>query len=144
MKMFKFDRIKFLRSFALLLVISCFISCVKQEVISDLDFQKSLLAGSGSFENTSRNWKLDSLTENGLVLKLPVYQITFNSNGTLVDSDGYPGTWLMPTTKDLTIVKKTKFQLTNKFQIININSAQLHLKYDSAGIKQDLHFVIFN
>jgi hypothetical protein len=43
MKIFKFYRNMFLRLIAMMVIISCIISCAKQEVISDLDFQKSLL-----------------------------------------------------------------------------------------------------
>ena len=151
MKIFTFYRTIFLRLIAFVIIISCIISCAKQEVISDLDFQKSLLAGSGSYQNTKRTWKIDSLSQNGVVLKLTTaqkrYTKTFNTDGTYLDSDGITGAWLMPTTKDLTIISKngfTNIQLTNKYQIIDINSVQLHLKYDSASIKQDLYFVIFN
>ena len=151
MEIFKFYRIMFLRLIALMVIISSIFSCAKQEVISDLDFQKSLLAGSGSYQNTKRTWKIDSLSQNGVVLKLTTtqkrYSKTFNTDGTYTDSDGITGAWLMPTTKDLTIISKNCFnniQLTNKYQIIDINSAQLHLKYDSASIKQDLYFIIFN
>lgn len=126
-------------------------SCAKQEVVSDLDFQKNLLAGSGSYQNTKHTWRIDSLTQNGTVLKLNTaqkkYTKTFNRDGSYTDSDGVIGTWLMPTIKDLTINSKngiTNISITNKYQLIDINSAQLHLKYDSANIKQDLYFVIFN
>jgi hypothetical protein len=151
MKLFKFYKNMFLRLMAMMVIFSCIISCAKQEVISDLDFQKSLLAGSGSYQNTKRTWKIDSLSQNGVVLKLSTaqkrYTKTFNTDGTYLDSDGITGAWLMPTTKDLTIITKnnlTNIQLTNKYQIIDINSAQLHLKYDSASIKQDLYFIIYN
>ncbi len=39
MKIFKFYRNMFLRLIAMVVIISCIISCAKQEVISDLDFQ---------------------------------------------------------------------------------------------------------
>ena len=74
MKIFKFYRIMFLRLIALMVIISSIFSCAKQEVISDLDFQKSLLAGSGSYQNTKRTWKIDSLSQNGVVLKLTTTQ----------------------------------------------------------------------
>jgi len=122
MKIFKLYRIMFLRLIAMMVIISCIISCAKQEVISDLDFQKSLLAGSGSYQNTKRTWKIDSLTQNGVVLKLSTaqkrYSKTFNTDGTYTDSDGITGAWLMPTAKDLTIISKNGFnniQLTNKY-----------------------------
>ena len=74
MEIFKFYRIMFLRLIALMVIISSIFSCAKQEVISDLDFQKSLLAGSGSYQNTKRTWKIDSLSQNGVVLKLTTTQ----------------------------------------------------------------------
>lgn len=151
MKKYKVYKSLFLKVITMLVVVFCIVSCAKQEVITDIDFQRSLLAGSGSYQNTKRTWKIDSLTQNGTVLKLSTsqkrYTKTFNTDGTYTDSDGNIGSWLMPSIKDLTIISKNGFsniQITNKFQIININSAFLHLKYDSASIKQDLYFVIFN
>jgi hypothetical protein len=151
MKTFKFYRSKFISSIVMVVISITIFSCAKQEVISDLDFHKNLLAGSGSFQNTKRTWRIDSLTENGKVTKLNTaqkkYTKTFNQDGSYTDSDGVIGSWLMPTIKDLTINSKngiTNISISNKYQIININSAQLHLKYDSANIKQDLYFVVFN
>ena len=151
MNKFNFYRRLLLKVITILVFVLSIFSCAKQEVITDIDFQRSLLAGSGSYQNTKRSWKIDSLTQNGTVLKLTTaqkrYTKTFNTDGTYTDSDGNIGSWSMPTIKDLTIISKGGFssvQITNKYQIVDINSAQLHLKYDSAGIKQDLHFVIFN
>jgi len=151
MKKFNLNIRFFMRLLALFIVTSFIVSCAKQEVVSDLDFQKNLLAGSGSYQNTKHTWKIDSLSQNGVVLNLSAaqkrYTKTFNRDGSYLDSDGITGVWSMPSTKDLTIVSKNGFsniQLTNKYQVIDINSAQLHLKYDSANIKQDLYFIIFN
>jgi hypothetical protein len=147
MSTFIYNRNILIRWIAVIIVFSSIISCAKQEVVSELDFQKSLLAGSGSFKNDMHTWKLDSLTVNGIAPppdQFPKYSITFKSIGTSIDSDGTPGYWSMPTTKDLILTKITNVKITNKYQIIDINSAQLHLKYDSASSKQDLYFVIFN
>jgi len=151
MKTFKFYTTRFITLIAMFMIMMSIFSCAKQEVVSDLDFQKNLLAGSGSYQNTKHTWRIDSLTQNGTVLKLNTaqkkYTKTFNRDGSYTDSDGVIGTWLMPTIKDLTINSKngiTNISITNKYQLIDINSAQLHLKYDSANIKQDLYFVIFN
>ena len=151
MNKYNFYKRFLLKVITMLVVVLCIVSCAKQEVISDIDFQRSLLAGSGSYQNTKRTWKIDSLTQNGVVLKLSTaqkrYTKTFNTDGTYSDSDGNLGAWLMPSLKDLTIISRngiSNIQLTNKYQIIDINSAQLHLKYDSASIKQDLYFIIFN
>lgn len=151
MKTFKFYTSRFITLIAMFVIMMSIFSCAKQEVVSDLDFQKNLLAGSGSYQNTKHTWRIDSLTQNGAVLKLNTaqkkYTKTFNRDGSYTDSDGVIGIWLMPTIKDLTINSKngiTNISITNKYQLIDINSAQLHLKYDSANIKQDLYFVIFN
>jgi len=151
MKTFKFYTTRFITLIAMFMIMMSIFSCAKQEVVSDLDFQKNLLAGSGSYQNTKHTWRIDSLTQNGTVLKLNTaqkkYTKTFNRDGSYTDSDGVIGTWLMPTIKDLTINSKngiTNISITNKYQLIDINSAQLHLKYDSANVKQDLYFVIFN
>ena len=151
MKTFKFYWSKFMTLILIMFIIMSFFSCAKQEVVSDLDFHKNLLAGSGNYQNTKRTWRIDSLTINGEVKKLnsaqKKYTKTFNRDGSYTDSDGVIGSWLMPTIKELTINSKngiSNISISNKYQIININSAQLHLKYDSSNIKQDLYFVVFN
>lgn len=139
-------------SYILFFIILCsMISCAKQEVISELDFQKNLLAGSGSYQNTKRTWKIDSLTLNGVVYKLSTiqkrYTKTFNRDGSYTDSDGVIGTWEMPTTTELNLTYKlglTTLPIKNKFQIVDVSSIQLHLKYDSANFKQDIYFVLIN
>lgn len=126
-------------------------SCVKQEVISDLDFQKNLLAGSGNYQNTKRTWKIDSLTLNGVVYKLSTiqkrYTKTFSRDGSYTDSDGVIGTWEMPNLTELTLNYKlglTTSPIKNKYQIVDISSIQLHLKYDSANFKQEVYFILVN
>lgn len=130
-------------------------SCAKQEVVSELDFQKNLLAGTGGYQNTKHTWKIDSMTNNGVVLKLTTaqkrYTKTFNRDGTYYDSDGNIGNWLMPSITDLSVVSTNgmdsisfKNKASYKYKIADLNSARLFIKYDSAGIKQDLHFIIYN
>ncbi len=130
-------------------------SCAKQEIVSELDFQKNLLAGTGGFQNTKHSWKIDSMTNNGVVLKLTAaqkrYTQTFNRDGSYYDSDGKTGNWLMPSIAELTIIStngmdsiSNKNKVSFKYKIADLNSAQLFIKYDSAGIKQDLHFIISN
>jgi hypothetical protein len=151
MKTYKFNHSLSNKIIILMVMVICLFSCAKQEILTDLDFQKSLLAGSGSYQNTKRTWKIDSLTQNGVVLILSTaqkrYTRTFNTDGTYSDSDGNIGAWLMPSTKDLTIISNngiSKIKITNKYEVVDINSAQLHLKYDSANIKQELYFIISN
>jgi hypothetical protein len=136
---------------AFFVIILINVSCAKQEVISDLDFQKNLLAGSGSYENTKRTWKIDSLTLNGVVYKLSTiqkkYTKTFSRDGSYTDSDNVVGTWEMPTITELSLNYKlglTTAPIKNKYQVVDISSFQLHLKYDSANFKQDIYFVLVN
>jgi hypothetical protein len=136
---------------AFFVIILINVSCAKNEVISDLDFQKNLLAGSGSYQNTKRTWKIDSLALNGVVYKLSTiqkkYTRTFSRDGSYTDSDGVIGTWEMPTLTELSLNYKlglTTSPIKNKYQIVDISSIQLHLKYDSANFKQDVYFVLVN
>ena len=69
MKTFKFYTTRFITLIAMFVIMMSIFSCAKQEVVSDLDFQKNLLAGSGSYQNTKHTWRIDSLTQNGTVLK---------------------------------------------------------------------------
>ena len=151
MKNFIFFNRNIFYTITFFIIIFSIISCAKQEVVSDLDFQKNLLAGSGSYQNTKHTWKIDSLTLNGVVYNLsPVqkkYTKTFSRDGTYTDSDGVVGTWEMPTTTELTLTYKlglTTSPIKNKYQLVDISSIQLHLKYDSANFKQDIYFVITN
>jgi hypothetical protein len=127
------------------------ISCVKQEKISELDFQKNLLSGTGSYQSTKRTWKIDSLNLNGAPYKLSTiekkYTKTFSRDGSYTDSDGVLGTWDMPSTSELSLTFKiglNTLPIKNKFQLVDISSIKLHLKYDSANFKQDLYFVLTN
>ncbi len=139
----------------LLFILTLMTSCAKQEVINELMFQKNLLAGSGSYQNEKHTWKIDSLYINGLVYNLSTnaksYYRVFYSNGATTDRDGLNGTWEMPTVKDLKLKLytydnngKIKDSIINKYQIITLNAAQLHLKYDSTNLKQDLYFISNN
>ena len=56
------------------LIVFSFISCVKTQAVSPLDFQKNLLAGTGAYQNTKHSWKIDSLSVNGTVYKLNAAQ----------------------------------------------------------------------
>jgi hypothetical protein len=151
--------IKKFKKITIILVLTIIIvdqfSCAKQAVISELDFQKNLLAGTGGFQNVEHTWKIDSMTNNGAVLVLTTaqkrYKKTFKRDGSYYDSDGNTGSWLMPTVTDLTIISTngmdsitSKIKKTYSFKIADLNSAQLFIKYDSAGSKQDLHFIISN
>ena len=140
-----------LKSILLLFIISC----AKQEKISEIDFQKNLLAGTGGYQNEKHKWKIDSLLQNGtagpLTASAKMYYRTFFRNGTTTDRDGLNGIWEMATVKDLKMTLytydingKILSTITNKYAIVNLNSAQLHLKYDSANYKQELYFISNN
>ena len=124
------------------------ISCAKKEVITDLDFQKNLLSGTGGYNNTFHIWKVDSMNNNGVVqnVKSIITTWTFYRNGNFERSDGYKGIWQLPTLKDLSLkfTGITPNVISNKFQIVDLNSAQLHIKYDSASVKQDVYLIIIN
>jgi hypothetical protein len=131
------------------------ISCAKQEKISEIDFQKNLLAGTGAYQNEKHRWKIDSFLQNGTAVNLStsakMYYRTFFRNGTTTDRDGLNGIWEMTTVKDLKMTLYTYdingkiiSTITNKFAIMKLNSAQLQLKYDSANFKQELHFISNN
>ncbi len=39
------------------------ISCSKEVVVDEIDFQRQLVGGTGNFQNTFKVWKLDSLAK---------------------------------------------------------------------------------
>jgi hypothetical protein len=151
MRISKFYESCFLSFILFFIIIFSITSCAKKEVISELDFQKNLLAGSGSYQNTKRTWKIDSLSLNGAAYKLSTiqkrYTRTFSRDGSYTDSDGVIGTWDMPSTTELSLIYKiglTSLPIKNKYTVVDISSIQLHLKYDSANFKQDIFFVLIN
>jgi hypothetical protein len=151
MRTYKFFESKIFTLFLFFIILFSIMSCAKKEIISELDFQKNLLAGSGSYQNTKRTWKIDSLTLNGAAYKLSTiqkrYTRTFSRDGSYTDSDGVIGTWDMPAITELSLIYKvglTTLPIKNKYQVVDISSIQLHLKYDSANFKQDVYFVLIN
>ena len=151
MRLRKFNESCFLSFIVFFMSLFLFVSCAKKEVISELDFQKNLLAGSGNYQNTKRTWKIDSLILNGAVYKLSTiqkrYTRTFSRDGTYTDSDGVIGTWEMPSTTELSLIYKaglTSLPIKNKYTLVDISSIQLPLKYDSANFKQEVYFVLIN
>jgi hypothetical protein len=127
---FKLTNIHFL-----LISIFCIItSCAKQEVITPLQFQKELLAGTGSIQNTQRVWQLDSTILDGINQNLSTvqkqYKKTFTHNGAYFDTDNNAGIWEMISLNKL---KQTiPYLLNNRidssvYEIISINAAKLKL-----------------
>ena len=140
------------------IVLSFIFSCAKSELVSELDFQKNLLAGTGAYQNTKKIWKIDSATNNGIIVikngvsiltptSKKIITITFGRDGSYIESDGNSGSWTLPSIKELRVSvvdglngNKRAF----KYEVVDLNAARLHLKFDSASFKQDLYYNIFN
>ena len=115
-------------------------ACSKTAVTPPLEFQKQLLAGTGSFQNTQHIWQLDSTKINGVNSILTNvqknYKKTFTFDGGYSDSDNNTGKWEIPALNKL---KQTFFyQLTNKqdsttYDIVFINSVQMSLSLKLAN-----------
>jgi hypothetical protein len=127
--------------FILLLSFFCITtSCTKQEVKEPLLFQKELLAGTGSVQNTQRVWQLDSTILDGINQNLTImqkqYKKTFTYDGAYFDTDNNVGTWEMVSLNKL---KQTiPYVLNNRkdssiYDIISINAAKLKLSLKLAN-----------
>ena len=110
------------------------IGCSKTVPKTPLEFQKELLAGSGTYLNTERTWQLDSTRINGVNSVLTTvqknYKKTFTFDSKYSDTDNNIGKWEISTLNKL---KQTYFyQLANKqdsttYDIVSINSDQMSL-----------------
>ena len=110
------------------------IGCSKTVPKTPLEFQKELLAGSGTYLNTERTWQLDSTRINGVNSVLTTvqknYKKTFTFDSKYRDTDNNIGKWEISTLNKL---KQTYFyQFSNKqdstiYDIVSINSAQMSL-----------------
>jgi hypothetical protein len=135
----------------LLAVLMLFQFCAKKEVISDVEFQKQLLAGTGTYQNVEHNWRLDSTYVNGVPVALTAYQRTFIKtfmhDGVYKDSELNNGTWELTALN--TLRQKITYSTTSKidscsFEILLINTAQLKLKLNNATVKTEYLFKIVN
>jgi hypothetical protein len=135
----------------LLGVVFLFQFCKKKEVMTDLEFQKQLLAGSGTYQNVENNWKLDSTYINGVSVALTAYQKTFVKtfmyDGIYKDSELNTGTWELPTLN--TLKQKITYSATSKidsfsYEILIINTAHLKLKLNNSTTKTEYLFKIAN
>jgi len=135
----------------LLAVLMLFQFCAKKEVISDIVFQRQLLAGTGTYQNVEHNWRLDSTYVNGVPVALTAYQKTFTKtfvhDGIYKDSELNNGTWELSALN--TLRQKITYSTTNKidscsFEILLINTAQLKLKLNNATVKTEYLFKIAN
>lgn len=89
----------------LILVLAVIFSCSKSDMISNLAFQKTLLGGKGTYLNTQRVWKIDSMAVNDSVIILTnaqkLFTKTYLSDGTFYDKDGVAGKWDISTLDNL-------------------------------------------
>ena len=131
---------KIILNLIILLTLVFIASCSKTTVTPPLEFQKQLLAGTGSFQNTQHVWQLDSTKINGVNSVLTTvqknYKKTFTFDGGYSDTDNNTGKWEIASLNKL---KQTFFyQLTNKqdstvYDIVSINSAQMSLSIKLAN-----------
>lgn len=115
-------------------VISAMVSCSKTEITPPLQFQKQLLAGTGSYQNTQHIWQLDSTKIDGTNLTLTTsqknYKKTFTFDGGYSDSDNNTGKWEITTLnklKQTIIYQSISKQDSTVYDIISINAAQMNL-----------------
>jgi hypothetical protein len=126
-------------------------SCKKEEVVSELQFQKNLLAGTGSYQNSQRIWRLDSILVDDKPIILTtlqkLYKKTFVFDGVYKDTEMNEGQWELPELNKLK--QKIYYKLTNKidstsYEIISINAARLKLRVTGSKSKTDYSFIISN
>jgi hypothetical protein len=87
-------------------VLVAVLSCSKQDTGTLINFQRDLLSGKGTFQNTQRVWKIDSMYVNGAQVALTVlqkkYTKTFVYDGSYFDVDGIEGKWNIKELDNLT------------------------------------------
>jgi len=136
----------------LFIAIITVISCSKTDIVPPLQFQKNLLAGTGTFENTQRIWQLDSTKIDGANLPLSIaqknYKKTFTFDGGYSDTDNNTGKWEITTLNKLklTIIYQSMAkQDSTVYDIISLNAAQMTLSSKSTNGKTAIYsFKIFN
>jgi hypothetical protein len=116
------------------LAINLMVSCAKTEITPPLEFQKHLLAGTGSYQNTQHTWQLDSAKIDGINLTLSTsqrnYKKIFSFDGGYSDSDNNSGRWEINTLnklKQTIIYQSISRQDSAVYDIISINAAQMNL-----------------
>jgi hypothetical protein len=96
---------KYFKSLSFILIFGISISCSKSDAITNLSFQKSLLAGKGTYLNTQRVWRIDSMSVNDTTVILTnaqkMFTKTYLSNGNFYDKDGVVGKWDIATLDNL-------------------------------------------
>ena len=114
-----------------------FASCTKEESVSPLDQNKGYLIGVSSLPT---KWNLTTLTSSGTVLTLTYaqkrYYKTFGDNNLYKDSDGFVGSWDMPSTEQL-IERYVNYPsgspATQSYKIVSITATNLIISYNHNG-----------
>jgi hypothetical protein len=120
--------------FMVLSSIILLIACTKTETKSPLQFQKDLLAGTGTYLNTQHTWQLDSFYNDGTNFPLTTiqkeYKKTFTYEGVYSDTELNTGKWEIATLgklKQTIIYKSTNKQDSSVYDIVSISAARLNL-----------------
>ena len=112
-------------------------SCSKETSVSPLDQSKVYLTGAGA---TPTKWYLTSYVSTATVLPLNYaqkrYYKTFAANNIYKDSDGFVGSWDMPSTEQL-IERYVNFPssaaASQSYQIVSITATNLIILHDYNG-----------
>jgi len=130
----------YLSYFLLLIIFFTTISCSKIEIASPIDFQKQLLSGTGTFQNSKHTWQLDSTHLNGGIIPLSIsgknYKKTFYYDGGYSDTDNNNGVWEINSInklKQTLIFTNSLIQDSLTYDIVYINSVQLKLSIKLAS-----------
>jgi hypothetical protein len=131
----------------IIFILSFYITCSKVEILDELQFQKTLLSGTGSFDDMERIWKVDSIKINGEGLNLSNSQLkytkTFKFQGGFLDSDGQLGTWEMPSLTVLEIsILNTKTEKSLSYEIKELNSIKLDLELQDGSDRYEYFFIL--
>lgn len=148
---FTLYRYAVLKAFVFILLSSVLSSCSKEVLVDEIDFQRHLVGGTGSFQNTFKVWKLDSMAVDGkgyiLSTNQKKYTKKFYHSGAYIDSDGFSGTWEISAINALSHITSGTLattKLTSKYEIVEVNSAQLNLKLLNTTTKYEYFFIISN
>ena len=112
-------------------------SCSKETSVSPLDQSKLYLTGAGA---TPTKWYLTSYVSTATVLPLNYaqkrYYKTFGANNFYKDSDGFVGSWDMPSTEQL-IERYVNYPsgapATQSYKIVSITATNLIILHDYNG-----------
>ena len=109
-------------------------SCAKTAATTPIQFQKQLLSGSGTYQNTQHTWQLDSSFVDKVITPLTNqnknFKKTYTFDGGYSDTDNNSGKWEITTLgklKETIIYKTTNKQDSTVYDIVSINSVQLSL-----------------